>query len=119
MPLDLGGLFKDTGKDLESNIENIEVKQQSGGGIAANLARVLPRGSWVDVDRSTWSPSPVFRVLADLGGLDLAATEGTWNLGIGFLAAPEPVIAALAHRVSLTDGMGNTVTDGNVANKSS
>ena len=58
----------------------------TGGGIAANLARVLPQGTWVDVDRSTWSPSPVFRVLADLGGLDLPATEGTWNLGIGFLA---------------------------------
>lgn len=58
----------------------------TGGGIAANLARVLPRGAWVELDRSTWSPSPVFRVLADLGGLDLAATEGTWNLGIGFLA---------------------------------
>ena len=58
----------------------------TGGGIAANLARVLPQGSWVELDRSTWSPSPVFRVLADLGGLDLASTEGTWNLGIGFLA---------------------------------
>jgi chromosome segregation ATPase len=39
-PLDLGGLFKDTGKELESNMQNIEVKQQSGGGIAANLARL-------------------------------------------------------------------------------
>jgi len=58
----------------------------TGGGIAANLARVLPQGTWVDVDRSTWSPAPVFRVLADLGGLELTATEGTWNLGIGFLA---------------------------------
>ncbi len=58
----------------------------TGGGIAANLARVLPQGTWVDVDRSTWTPPPVFRVLADLGGLDLTATEGTWNLGIGFLA---------------------------------
>ncbi|WP_045296295.1 phosphoribosylformylglycinamidine cyclo-ligase [Microbacterium trichothecenolyticum] len=58
----------------------------TGGGIAANLARVLPQGTWVEVDRSTWSPSPVFRVLADLGGLELEATEGTWNLGIGFLA---------------------------------
>ena len=25
-------------------------------------------------------------VLADIGGLELTATEGTWNLGIGFLA---------------------------------
>ncbi|GAA3918141.1 phosphoribosylformylglycinamidine cyclo-ligase [Microbacterium invictum] len=58
----------------------------TGGGIAANLARVLPKHTWVDVDRSTWSPSPIFRVLADLGGLDLMQTEGTWNLGIGFLA---------------------------------
>ena len=58
----------------------------TGGGIAANLARVLPRHTWVDVDRSTWSPDPVFRVLADLGGLDLVDTEGTWNLGVGFFA---------------------------------
>jgi phosphoribosylformylglycinamidine cyclo-ligase len=58
----------------------------TGGGIAANLARVLPQGTWVEVDRSTWSPPPVFRVLAELGDLDLQSTEGTWNLGIGFLA---------------------------------
>jgi len=58
----------------------------TGGGIAANVARVLPQGTWVDVDRSTWAPPAVFQVLADLGDLDLAATEGTWNLGIGFVA---------------------------------
>ncbi len=58
----------------------------TGGGIAANLARVLPQQTWVEVDRSTWSPPPVFRVLADLGDLQLEATEGTWNLGIGFVA---------------------------------
>jgi phosphoribosylformylglycinamidine cyclo-ligase len=66
----------------------------TGGGIAANLARVLPPGSWVELDRSTWSPAPVFRVLADLGGIPLADTEGTWNLGVGFLAV---VDAAVAH----------------------
>ncbi|WJL97293.1 phosphoribosylformylglycinamidine cyclo-ligase [Microbacterium sp. ET2] len=58
----------------------------TGGGIAANLARVLPRGSWVEVDRSTWEPPSVFQVLADLGDLSLTATERTWNLGIGFFA---------------------------------
>lgn len=34
------GLFKDTGKQLESNMENIQVKQKAGGGIAANLAKL-------------------------------------------------------------------------------
>lgn len=57
----------------------------TGGGIAANLARVIPQDTWVEVDRSTWSPPPVFRVLADLGDLSLESTEGTWNLGIGFI----------------------------------
>ncbi|ALJ22137.1 phosphoribosylformylglycinamidine cyclo-ligase [Microbacterium sp. No. 7] len=68
----------------------------TGGGIAANLARVLPQGTWVELDRSTWSPAPVFRVLADLGGLGLESTEGTWNLGIGFLAVVAPASADAA-----------------------
>jgi phosphoribosylformylglycinamidine cyclo-ligase len=58
----------------------------TGGGIAANLARVLPVGSWVELDRATWSPPDVFRVLADLAGDSLESTEGTWNLGAGMLA---------------------------------
>lgn len=39
-PVDFGNLFKDEGKKLESNMDNIEVKQKAGGGIAANLARL-------------------------------------------------------------------------------
>jgi len=66
----------------------------TGGGIAANLARVLPIGSWVEVERSTWSPDPVFRVLADLGSMTLEETEGTWNLGIGMFAVVEADAAA-------------------------
>jgi phosphoribosylformylglycinamidine cyclo-ligase len=58
----------------------------TGGGIAANLARVLPLGSWTELDRSSWSPQPVFRVLAELGGMRLEDAEGTWNLGIGMIA---------------------------------
>ncbi len=58
----------------------------TGGGIAANLARVLPVGSWVEVDRSTWSPSPIFRVLSDMAGASLESSEGTWNLGVGMFA---------------------------------
>ena len=66
----------------------------TGGGIAANLARVLPIGSWVEVDRASWSPDPVFRVLADMGGMTLADTEGTWNLGVGMFAVVEADAAA-------------------------
>jgi phosphoribosylformylglycinamidine cyclo-ligase len=88
----------------------------TGGGIAANLARVLPVGSWVEVDRSTWSPSPVFRVLSDMAGASLESSEGTWNLGVGMFAvvaaesassvisrlAAEGVPSWVAGRVSMT-----------------
>jgi len=75
----------------------------TGGGIAANLARVLPVGSWVELDRGSWSPPSVFRVLADLAGDSLESTEGTWNLGIGMLAVvakdrADDVVAALDAR---------------------
>jgi phosphoribosylformylglycinamidine cyclo-ligase len=55
----------------------------TGGGIAANLARVLPQGVALDVDRSTWSPQEVFKVLASWGKFSLESVEGTWNLGLG------------------------------------
>ncbi|PPF12692.1 phosphoribosylformylglycinamidine cyclo-ligase [Rathayibacter rathayi] len=76
------------------------ISHVTGGGIAANLARVLPRGSWVEVERASWSPSEVFRALAEMSGATLESTEGTWNLGIGMVAvvavdAAEGVIARL------------------------
>jgi phosphoribosylformylglycinamidine cyclo-ligase len=73
----------------------------TGGGIAANLARVLPRGSWVEVERSTWSPPSVFRALSGIAGSALESSEGTWNLGVGFFAVVDAARAGLvAERIS-------------------
>jgi phosphoribosylformylglycinamidine cyclo-ligase len=69
----------------------------TGGGIAANIARVLPEGLALDVDRSTWSPHEVFRVLAGWGDFALESVEGTWNLGLGQAVVVE---AANAGKVS-------------------
>jgi phosphoribosylformylglycinamidine cyclo-ligase len=65
----------------------------TGGGIAANLARVLPRGSFSEVERSTWSPPAVFRALAGIAGTTLESAEGTWNLGIGMIAVVDATAA--------------------------
>ncbi len=81
----------------------------TGGGIAANLARVLPVGSWVEVDRATWSPAPVFRVLADWSGASLESTEGTWNLGIGMLAVVAQDSASSVVRALETAGIASWV----------
>ncbi len=39
----------------------------TGGGLAANLGRVLPPGADALVDRGTWRPPPVFGLRAELG----------------------------------------------------
>jgi phosphoribosylformylglycinamidine cyclo-ligase len=56
----------------------------TGGGIAANLSRILPDYVTLDVERSTWRPQDMFQVLAGWGGYNLKDLESTWNLGLGF-----------------------------------
>lgn len=65
----------------------------TGGGLAANLARVLPPRHHVDVDRGTWRPPAVFEVLGDAGGVPPAERERTWNQGVGMLAVVESDMA--------------------------
>ncbi|HKG51229.1 MAG TPA: phosphoribosylformylglycinamidine cyclo-ligase [Actinomycetales bacterium] len=74
------------------------VSHVTGGGLAANLARVLPRGLEAVVDRSTWSPAPIFALVRRLGSVPLADLERTLNLGVGMVAvvAAEGADAAVA-----------------------
>lgn len=62
----------------------------TGGGLAANLARVLPAGTAAVADRSTWSPAPVFEVLTRLGDVPADDAERTFNLGVGMVAVVAP-----------------------------
>jgi phosphoribosylformylglycinamidine cyclo-ligase len=81
----------------------------TGGGLAANLSRVLPVGAWVELDRATWSPDAVFRVLADWGGMALEQTEGTWNLGIGMIAIVDASSASSVVRAAEARGIRSWV----------
>lgn len=58
----------------------------TGGGLAANLARVLPPGTFARVDRSTWTPPPVFTTIGALGRVPSLDLERTLNMGVGFVA---------------------------------
>jgi len=62
------------------------VSHVTGGGLAANLARVLPADLHAVVDRGTWRPGPVFELVARLGGVPRADLERTLNLGVGMVA---------------------------------
>ena len=58
----------------------------TGGGLAANLARVLPPHVDAVLDRATWSPPPVFGLLAERGGIAAAEMERVFNMGVGMAA---------------------------------
>jgi phosphoribosylformylglycinamidine cyclo-ligase len=58
----------------------------TGGGLAANMARVLPPDADARLDRATWSPPPVFALLARLGSVDADEMEHVFNMGVGMTA---------------------------------
>ncbi|MBB1247136.1 phosphoribosylformylglycinamidine cyclo-ligase [Streptomyces durbertensis] len=58
----------------------------TGGGLAANLARVIPDGLHATVDRATWTPAPVFRATAELGAMERPEIEKALNMGVGMIA---------------------------------
>ncbi|WP_285727703.1 phosphoribosylformylglycinamidine cyclo-ligase [Psychromicrobium xiongbiense] len=96
--LDLARTF-----DVDAELAVHGFSHVTGGGLAANLARVLPQGLVATVDRSTWELPPVFKLVSELGQVPLADLERTLNVGVGMVAivsapAADAVINHLADR---------------------
>jgi len=75
----------------------------TGGGLASNLARVLPPNADAVLDRATWSPQPVFGLLAERGGIAGEEMERVFNMGVGMIAVvgerdAEAALSLLASR---------------------
>jgi phosphoribosylformylglycinamidine cyclo-ligase len=70
----------------------------TGGGLADNLSRVLPPGVVAELERSSWSPAPIFALIAQRGRVSREEMERTFNMGVGMVAivAPEDTDRALA-----------------------
>ncbi|WP_328658242.1 phosphoribosylformylglycinamidine cyclo-ligase [Streptomyces sp. NBC_00334] len=58
----------------------------TGGGLAANLARVIPDGLHAVVDRSTWAPGAIFDLVGRTGRVERLELEKTLNMGVGMIA---------------------------------
>jgi phosphoribosylformylglycinamidine cyclo-ligase len=88
-------------RDCLSLIEAVEVHAMShitGGGLANNLARVIPASCEVRIDRTTWRPAPIFGLIQQLGEISQPDLEATFNMGVGMVAvvAPESVDEAIS-----------------------
>ena len=66
----------------------------TGGGVTENLPRVLPEGLAAAVDLGSWALPPVFRWLAETGGMAEAELLKTFNSGLGMIVVADPKRAA-------------------------
>lgn len=88
----------------------------TGGGLAANLARVMPAHLTATLDRGTWTPAPIFDLVRSVGGLRQSDLEQTLNCGVGMVALVEPdgvdASLRLLQGKGISSWVAGEVTDG-------
>ncbi|MCS4484700.1 phosphoribosylformylglycinamidine cyclo-ligase [Gleimia sp. 6138-11-ORH1] len=57
----------------------------TGGGLGANISRVIPAGLTAIIERDSWTVPPVFNLMRQLGEVPWPALEETLNLGVGMV----------------------------------
>jgi phosphoribosylformylglycinamidine cyclo-ligase len=72
--------------DLAARTRTHAMSHVTGGGLAANLERVLPEELSATIDRATWSPAPVFDLVRQVGRVSQSDLEATLNCGVGMVA---------------------------------
>ncbi|WP_170782471.1 phosphoribosylformylglycinamidine cyclo-ligase [Ruegeria lacuscaerulensis] len=87
----------------------------TGGGLTENLPRVLPEGLGAQIDLNAWDLPPVFRWMAETGGIAEAEMLKTFNCGIGMIVVcaedRADDLAALLVEAGETVSRIGTVTD--------
>jgi phosphoribosylformylglycinamidine cyclo-ligase len=81
------------GSDAGPRLDVHALCHVTGGGLAANLERVLPIEVDAQLDRTTWTPPAIFGLIGDLGGVAQLELERTLNLGVGMVAVVAPEAA--------------------------
>jgi len=88
----------------------------TGGGLAANVARVMPLGLAAHVARGAWELPAVFSVVQRAGGVPWHDLESTLNMGVGMVALVAPEDAGALMTASAAAGvpawvLGEVVAD--------
>ena len=73
----------------------------TGGGVVENVPRILPEGLGATIDRSTWTPQPIFGLMQKLGAIETVEMHRVFNMGVGLvLVAPAGLQSQLASAIS-------------------
>jgi len=58
----------------------------TGGGLYDNITRILPRTCAAVIDKKTWDPYPVFKIIQHMGKVPEDEMYRVFNMGIGMVA---------------------------------
>jgi phosphoribosylformylglycinamidine cyclo-ligase len=95
--------------ELTARVDVRAYSHVTGGGLAANLARVLPVEMTAVVDRNTWQLPAVFALIAAIGDVDQPELEIAFNMGVGMVAiVPQEQVDAAQTQLTST-GIKNWV----------
>ena len=82
---------------LEAGVPVKGMAHITGGGLTENVPRIVPEGLGVVIDRSTWTPQPVFTIMQRLGNIPDAEMLRAFNMGVGLvIVAPAGLQTQLA-----------------------
>ena len=109
--------------DLIGQVEVHAMSHITGGGLANNLARVIPGDMVAVLQRSSWTPPAIFQLVQRVGRISQADIDATLNMGVGMVAIlpQDQVDAALARlagrgveswvlgRIEASEGPGDAV----------
>lgn len=91
-------------RDILALVDAAEVHAIShvtGGGLANNLARVLPAGVAATLRRDSWTPPAIFSLVQQVGKVSQPDIEATLNMGVGMaLVAPAESVDQLVRTAS-------------------
>lgn len=57
----------------------------TGGGFTGNIPRILPPGTAVRIEKRSWTPHPIFKLVKRLGGISEGEMFRVFNMGIGMV----------------------------------
>ena len=77
----------------------------TGGGLANNLARVLPETVTARLERGSWRPPAVFDLVQRLGQVSQPDLEATLNMGVGMVGLVPAEVADAAVRLLTERGV--------------
>jgi len=72
-------------KILDAGVPVKGMAHITGGGLVENVPRILPEGLGAVIDRTTWTPQPIFRLMQHLGNIEDHEMHRTFNMGVGLV----------------------------------